>query len=742
MLFGKTYSLKLAFSIDSVRALIESTSIDTNKAQYYFVLSNLQRQNQKYKAAIESMEKSRDLAIKTDFKRVMRAVYIALSDLYYLSGDLKSLANYYKTTITYCKAVSDSKFLAYNYRYAGDFQVNILGEDDISLQYYDSAIAVYKKRNNMVGLADIYNAIAGVYYKNLDYPKAAKELQKVLKLYAADTSKNTRSREATMLQNLGMLYELSGDTSKAIEAYVDALAIDSITKDFGRSAHRHMALAQIDLVRRNYKSAHRRLVKAISYIENDLEYYYAHEIYNSMGDLFFVLYQEANKSAPNLKDEASLELADYAADSIQYYYRKSFDITKPKGMVLEQAHILKRLAMYSVADEDHEQAYELITQSLLLYDSANASLENYKIYHNIAEINANLKDFEPAYFNLKRFIEIDDSIMTQDQRISLAKQTTAFDYEKKMLVLNQEKELQLQNEEKQRMIIWFGCGGICVLILFIIFGYNRYKVTQKQHRIIGLQKKELFDKNTKIMSSINYAQRIQYSLLPDEIHLIFPDIFIHYHPRDIVSGDFFWAHESLTHKYLVVADCTGHGVPGAFMSILGISLLDKIVGQMRITEPKDILTQLSKDVSKRLQKEGDFMSSDGMDISLVRFDKNTNEIIFSGAGSKALCIENEFATKYDGDILPIGFQRDAFKYQNQPIVTNGNAMLYLYTDGYHDQLSDDDARKMGSDKFEKLALENASLPLQDKEQHLKLAFDKWRGARRQIDDVCVVGVKI
>jgi len=136
------------------------------------------------------------------------------------------------------------------------------------------------------------------------------------------------------------------------------------------------------------------------------------------------------------------------------------------------------------------------------------------------------------------------------------------------------------------------------------------------------------------------------------------------------------------------------------------------------------------------------MSSDGMDISLIRIDKKTNEIIFSGAGSQVLCIKNKSVTKYDGNILPIGFQKDNFKYSNQTIEASSNALLYLYTDGYSDQLSSNRGKKLGSKRFAKLMIENALCPFQEKEDHLKAAFNKWRGERRQIDDVCIIGVKI
>ena len=739
---GKTDSLRLANSIDSLQSLIKISKIDSNTLQLYFALSDFQRLAKDYDVAIQSAITVEQLSIKTENNKMLCRTYNNLTRLYRLSGKMESLTKLLVKAIEHYKNVNDSAYIAFNYMDFARHHIYSFGNDTIGLQYFDSAIAILTVLDDKVSLGEIYNSIAGVHYNSLRYSKATEVLQKALKVWASDTSRYARVSETTILSNLGILYGVSGDSIKAYESFLQALKIDSVYENYSSISYRLSLLAQMDMQRGDYKTAHLRLTRAIYHMDNDMEFRNAYEIYNHMADLFLLLYKQRKASAPNINDEVTLNLANQAADSIQHYYTKSFKISQQKGQVLQQARTLHRLAEYYSNAEKYKDAADLIEQSIALYDSSNALTENYHVFKDKADVDASLRKFEPAYFNLKKYIQIDDSIMSQDQRIEFAKKTTEFEYVKKMLILTQEKEIQEQREEKQQMIIWFGGAGMGLLLLFILFGYNRYKKTQKQNRIIGIQREELFDKNTKIMSSINYAQRIQYSLLPEEIHLIFNEIFIHYHPRDIVSGDFFWAHESPKYKFLVVADCTGHGIPGAFMSILGISLLDKIVGQMQFLEPKDILTQLSKDVSRRLQKEGDFMSSDGMDIGLIRIDKQTSEITFAGAGSKMCSIENDVATNYSGDILPIGFQKENFSYVNQTIATNSNAMLYLYTDGFSDQPGDDDGVKMGSKRFEKLIIENAILPLPDKEDHLKAAFDNWRGAKRQIDDKCIVGVNI
>ena len=766
-LIGKTDSLKLSIKIDSIKALIDTSTIDTNTVKHYYYLSGLQRKKRDFKAAIKSSITSEQLSLKIRFQRFIPRIYTHLGGLYRLAGDLKALGAHYIKAIHYYKTTEDSFMIAVNYMYAARYNINTHGKDEIGLQYYDSAGNIAALIDDKLLQGDIYNNIAGVHYNNYNFAKATNILQKALRIWGADTSRKARVHEITIHNNLGILYSVSKDTLKAYESYMRAYKLDSIYKNYDEISLRLMELADIEMRQGNYKSAHKRLTEAIYYIDDDLEYDGAHHIYKYMARLFLFLFEGSKNEGPNLSDEVSLDLAAQSADSVQFYYKKAFDITTQKGQVLEQARILHRLAKYYSTDKNYETAAELIAQSIVLYDSVNALVVNYQVYSDVAAIEAKLKNFEPAYFNLRKFVEIDDSIMTQDQRIEFAKRTTEFEYVKKMLILNQEKEIQKQKEEKQQAIIWFGGAAISLLLLFIIFGYNRYRVTQRQSRIIGTQKKELYNKNTKIMSSINYAQNIQNAILPDnkEISDVFLDSLVLYIPKDVVSGDFYYINQVGNLKFIIVADCTGHGVPGAFMSFICNSMIKRIIEDDLPNNAGSFMNKLSALFESYLTNNNVGLT-DGLDISIAMIDTQTNELSFAGSKNPilftAISGTNQKYTAngqhnllkpmlssnntdfylINGDEHNVGFGQAKNKFTNHEIVLLKGSNLYLFTDGYANQQGGPDNEKFYLDNFIKLISKNQAESLAEQGAILKKELEAWTNKRKQLDDVCIIGVKI
>jgi PAS domain S-box-containing protein len=256
---------------------------------------------------------------------------------------------------------------------------------------------------------------------------------------------------------------------------------------------------------------------------------------------------------------------------------------------------------------------------------------------------------------------------------------------------------------------------------------------------------QLRQTNDDITSSILYAKRIQESIMPsyNEFKESVPESFMLYMPKDIVSGDFFWFTKREEKIFLAISDCTGHGVPGAFMSILGVSFLNEIVKHEEILTPNLILDSLNKRIIKALHtSKSNYISTDGMDIALMMIDFENKIIEYAGANHPLYLIREDNIEIFDGDRMPIGFYQESFNYSLKVINVKENDQVYSLTDGIIDQFGGSKGKKFKSKKFKELLLKNRNLSMKEQKEEIGRTFFEWRGEIEQIDDVLVVGIKI
>jgi serine phosphatase RsbU (regulator of sigma subunit) len=258
-------------------------------------------------------------------------------------------------------------------------------------------------------------------------------------------------------------------------------------------------------------------------------------------------------------------------------------------------------------------------------------------------------------------------------------------------------------------------------------------------------KDELLRQRKELTDSIYYASYIQSALLPSykEWARILPDSFIYYNPRDIVSGDFYWMKKSQNILTVVVADCTGHGVPGAFMSIMGISFLNEIFSRGNISTAKSVLNQLRERVMKALhQTGGSAEPKDGMDISLCIVNYETNELQYAGANQTMYMIRDSELIEIKGDVMPIGIgglKERSFTNHLRPL--ENNDILFMFTDGYIDQFGGKLNKKFKYPAFRQLLLDHTHLPLKKQGEKIAETLEIWKGFNIQVDDVLVLGFK-
>ncbi|OIQ25178.1 MAG: hypothetical protein BM555_06815 [Crocinitomix sp. MedPE-SWsnd] len=268
------------------------------------------------------------------------------------------------------------------------------------------------------------------------------------------------------------------------------------------------------------------------------------------------------------------------------------------------------------------------------------------------------------------------------------------------------------------------------------------KVTERTHEL----KNAFFqieEKNLEITDSISYALRIQRAILPplSDFDKLMSDQFVLYKPKDIVAGDFYWFNE-IEGKYLfAVGDCTGHGVPGAMVSVVCVGALNRSIREFGLSKPSDILDKTRELVLETFEKSEEDVK-DGMDISLCSWDERTGELEFSGANNNLYLVKGSEISEIKADKQPIGKYEYAKPFVNHAMKLEKDTCVYIFSDGFADQFGGEKGKKMKYKAFRELLVQNMALPMSVQLKELDEKFDNWKGEFEQVDDVCVIGVRV
>ena len=378
------------------------------------------------------------------------------------------------------------------------------------------------------------------------------------------------------------------------------------------------------------------------------------------------------------------------------------------------------------------------TEQLVLSEIYNKA--NFSRKDNIA---AQLAEISAKYENEKKEKQI--ALLEKDKEVSEVK--------------IQAKDAEISDREKTITYFVIAMALFLFMLVFVVrSNFLRKEANQKleaQNSIISQQKNEVEqqkhlveEKQREIVDSINYARRIQYTLLANDefIRHYLPQHFVFFHPKDIVSGDFYWAtfvknkSDHFGKFFLAVCDSTGHGVPGAFMSLLNISFLNEAISEKGILAPHEVLNYVRQKLIENISKEG---QKDGFDGILICMDTTTKEITYSAANNAPLLVSaNGEYRELPKDRMPVGMGERKESFQLFSLEYQTGDSLYLYTDGYADQFGGDKGKKFKYKQLNDLILNNHSLSLEQQENILKTKFHQWKGDLEQVDDVCILGIKL
>jgi serine phosphatase RsbU (regulator of sigma subunit) len=458
------------------------------------------------------------------------------------------------------------------------------------------------------------------------------------------------------------------------------------------------------------------------------------------------------------------------------YHFKALKINEEIGNKQGQAINLGNIGALYLDQKKYKEAEEYLKKAIEIGEELHIIYELQGLYHSLSELYSKTGRYKNALEAYKKYVMYKDSVNSEENKKALATKEMQYQFEKKQAEekARYEKMMALAEAEKkrQKMIIWFVTVSLILILAFLGVTFYSLQVTKKQKRIIEEAKDEIArqkeeverqnviikrqkeeveeqkrlveEKNKEITDSILYARRIQDVILPDEDlwKKLLPDSFVLYLPKDIVAGDFYWLVETDDYIFVAAADCTGHGVPGAMVSVTCSHALNITVLEEKITNTNEILNRTREIVIKQLQSQQQGQLQDGMDICLVRINKsNRLQIQYSGANRPLVVINNGELKEYVPDKQPIGYYEGATPFNAQDIEIGEGSYLYLFTDGYADQFGGEKNKKLGTKRWKEMLLELAKKPTEEQFEYLRDFFQKWKGDNFQTDDVTVIGIR-
>lgn len=617
----------------------------------------------------------------------------------------------------------------------------VLGRANYTAGSFGEAIVDLKQAENlfeqvsMPGFAaSVMLNMADCYRDKGNYNEA---LDQSLKAYKAFERVGDKKGMSGALIVSGNVYRGMKNYNKAINDYEKALSLSHETGDVKNEASCLNNLSNVYSDKGDNE-------KAVSYLEK------AKTLYENAGDKFNLAKVLNNTGA------VYFEIGKY--DEATELFLQSLDIRKEIGDKRGMASSLGNLGMVSLAQQKPDKAIDYLNRALDLAKKTGAvelQMEILKYLsdsYNMLGDNAKSLDFYKSYSSLK------DSVFNNNLSESIAEMQARYDVEKA------ESETRAQEKEK-KLITFSAVGGGILLFIIIIIIWNRAMARKKTNIRLNQQKIEIEQKNAELHSankvielknkditdSIVYARRIQEAILPEvEFQSTFGEKgFVLYRPKDIVSGDFyFYRLVSINGKkraIIAAVDCTGHGVPGAFMSIVTNDMIVSVIDGNEAASPAELLDGLNRAMSDKMRHTiDDIKVRDGVDIALATLDLDTLELQYAGAFNPMYMFRGKQFTEYKPDKISIGgyMEEAAKKYVNHNVQLQTGDTIYLFSDGYADQFGGPQGKKFKLSQLKALLLNLQDQEMNDQLRILEQTIETWKGSHEQVDDMLVIGVRV
>jgi serine phosphatase RsbU (regulator of sigma subunit) len=682
-------------------------------------------QNDKIHKAIETLEKALKVANELNSISDIRIIRLNIASLKSELGKIDEAINEYNYILKDINEISDKKLIYIVCNNLG-LEYKNQGNYPMALEYYQKCLKLAEEGNDNEAILVVVNNMSSIYTSLKDYTKAL-ELSK--KSLALAQEMNAKPRISNALREIGLIYRKMKNPL-ALEYFQKSL---EVSEEINQTSS---------------------IVGSLNYI-----------------GFYYIEMEEYDKALKVFQD--ALE--------------KSERIQLRAGII----NSLNGLCSINIKQKNYGKALYYALRNLELSKSMKSLTIKRDIHNQLSKIYAATHDYKNAFQNYKLYKELNDSVYKNEniKRIAELEYSYKFDKEKQAMELEQQKKdaIMAAQKRQQTIILISFIGAFILMSLLAFYIYRSYLDKRKsnilltqqkleieaknedlvqlneeitaqreeisaqrdeieaQRDMVVLQKDRIQAQNKLITDSINYAKHIQQALLPSseyaEANL--REYFILFKPKDIVSGDFYWSTRVNEFLILTVADCTGHGIPGAFMSILGISFLNEIVGKKGVIKASEILDQLRNSVIDALkQKWQPGEQKDGMDLALVVINTKTGQLQYAGAHNPLYIVSaGKDLIQLKPDNQTVAINNNMRPFTNQEVQLNKGDSIYLTSDGYHDQFGGPGNSKFKRTQLKELLVTIADKPMADQSKILESTFETWKGEHEQIDDITILGMK-
>lgn len=655
----------------------------------------------------------------------------------------------------------DSSLAKTLYRLADAYEE--VDRNDSAIKYLNAAINLSQEINFKKIIASSNTLLGRIYLRDRNY-LAAKECY--IKALAIDEALNRITRLDMDLSNLGITYHELGDYTKSAEFYFRALKVSDATADTIYKAKIYSCLGDLYYDTGDFEKSLDYYLQSFKTIEHSEDKYNICARMQRVGDAYSQL-KKYNLSLEYYFKALDIgkknEYAEIVAISLTNigstyavqnrhtealkYYHEALELFQNLGIDHQVAIVTYSIGECFLKMKQYKRAETYLLNSLPMIREEHELEMEKLLYNALSELYLKTKSYKKAHYFLKAYHQLSDSLFSIEKLKDLTRKELNYEFEKKeaLTKAEHEKELAIADEEKkrQRLFSWFIAAIAVSIGLISLIIFRALRIAKKQKQIIESQKQQVEEHQKEIIDSITYAKRLQEAILPP-IELIqekLPDSFVLYRPKDIVAGDFYWMEEIDNTIYIAAADCTGHGVPGALVSVVCSNALNRAVKEFKIVQTGEILDKVRELVVETFEKSNNEVK-DGMDISILRINKHNQFIEWSGANNPLWYCQNGELKEIKADKQAIGKTENPKPFTSHRIDRKENTTFYLFTDGLADQFGGPNGKKFKYKQFSEMLLSLQKLSPRQQAIEIEKKFLDWKGNLDQVDDLCVIGIKV
>jgi serine phosphatase RsbU (regulator of sigma subunit) len=734
--------LPLFSQIDSLLNALDHAKPDTAKITLLNRLTYEYRSTDTAKAfmyAREALALSRELKSTKGFGNT----YYRMGGVYKFKRDFDNAISNYNQALLNFKIINDAGGEMKTYGQMADVYKQ-KGEYDHAFDHYAKLNEIATKQKDTSYMIDALGGFANIYRYKGDYVNS---LSNYLTAVQMAESSGDLDQESGLLTNMALVYDYQDDTAGELKAYQRAYDINVQLHDSS-----DMILGNNNLAIFYYEHGQKaRAAKC---------YNFSLQLIAKLGDeragLKYVA-QTYENIAMMAYDSANYKKAESLYNKALDYWLKT---KQKKGISMAYGE----LASVEIAQENWNAAKDLLLKELDLCMEIGYNQGEMEANQNLANVMYQLGDYKKAYDYQARYIQLNQSITSDTKSAQLAEMQTKYESKQKEKELKERDEQIARNNEDAALKskILYSLAGVAILFLaLVIFGWRQFvqkkrafeklqgknEEMQEMNSQISEQKAIIDGKNKDITDSIQYAKRIQQAILPHEqdVNTLLKESFIFYKPKDIISGDIYWVHEHGDQVFLAVIDCTGHGVPGALMSIIAQNALRAAFTGNETPTTAAVLSAVSKTIretfSSHAQNE---QINDGMDVGLYSIDRKKMMVGFSGANIPLILVRKKNVTEIKADkrLIEGNLSRAEVPFTQHNFPIEKGDMLYLYSDGYSDQFGGAFEKRFTNKELKLFlsSIQNWSMP--EQKEALEKTFLQWKGDLEQIDDILMIGVRV